>query len=96
MSKLVGARVRRVEDPRILTGRGTYVDDMHLPGMLHAAFGRSPHAHAVLESIDVAAARALPGVVAVLTAADFADRVGVMQPIGPKGTPHAPLRSARV
>ena len=85
MSKLVGARVRRVEDPRILTGRGTYVDDMHVTGMLHAAFCRSPHAHAVLESIDATGARALPGVVAVLTAAEFADRVGVMQPIGPKG-----------
>src|SRR5687768_10468749 len=72
---------------------------MHLPGMLHAAFGRSPHAHAVLESIDVTAARALPGVIAVLTAADLADRVGVMQPIGPKGhqtPPYGPLASDRV
>jgi carbon-monoxide dehydrogenase large subunit len=91
--------VRRVEDPRILTGRGTYVDDMHVPGMLHAAFCRSPHAHATLDSIDAADARALPGVVAVLTAADFVDRVGVMQPIGPKGhhtPPYGPLASDRV
>ena len=65
---------------------------MHLPGMLHAAFGRNPHAHATFESIDVTAARALPGVVAVLTAVDLADRVGVMQPIGPQGSPHAALR----
>ena len=99
MSKLVGARVRRVEDPRILTGRGTYVDDMHVPGMLHAAFCRSPHAHAVLESIDSAPARALPGVIAVFTAAEFVDRVSAMQPIGPKGhhtPPYGPLASDRV
>ena len=63
MSKLVGARVRRVEDPRILTGRGTYVDDMHVPGMLHAAFCRSPHAHAALESIDAAPGQRAFGVV---------------------------------
>lgn len=99
MSKLVGARVRRVEDPRILTGRGTYVDDMRVPGMVHAAFCRSPHAHATVTSVDVAAARSLSGVVAVFTAADFADRVGPMQPIGPKGhhtPPYAPLASDRV
>lgn len=99
MSKLVGARVRRVEDPRILTGRGTYVDDMRVHGMLHAAFCRSPHAHATVDAIDATAARALPGVVAVITAAELADRVGPMQPIGPKGhqTPaHSPLASDRV
>ena len=99
MSKLVGARVRRVEDPRILTGRGTYVDDMRVPGMLHAAFCRSPHAHATVTAIDVTAARTLDGVVAVFTAADFADRVGPMQPIGPKGhqtPPYAPLAADRV
>src|SRR5687768_7701665 len=72
---------------------------MHVPGMLHAAFCRSPHAHATLEAIDAADARTLPGVVAVLTAAEFVDRVGVMQPIGPKGhhtPPYGPLASDRV
>ncbi|GIX48389.1 MAG: dehydrogenase [Candidatus Tectimicrobiota bacterium] len=65
--RLVGARVPRVEDRRLLTGQGTYVDDLRLPGMLHAAFLRSPHAHARLVRIDTAAARQAPGVVAVLT-----------------------------
>ena len=66
-----GASVRRVEDPKLLTGRGCYLDDLRLPGILHAAFVRSPHAHARVRGIDAAAARALPGVVAVYTAADF-------------------------
>ena len=65
--KLIGARVKRVEDPRLLTGRGTYVDDKQLPGMLHVAFRRSELAHARIVSIDVAEARALPGVHGVFT-----------------------------
>src|SRR5687768_1343638 len=56
--KLVGARVRRVEDPRFLTGQATYVDDVRLPGVLEVAFLRSSLAHADIESIDTAAARA--------------------------------------
>ncbi|MCU1344485.1 MAG: xanthine dehydrogenase family protein molybdopterin-binding subunit, partial [Acidimicrobiia bacterium] len=70
----VGARVKRSEDPRILTGRGHYIDDVVLPGMLHAAFMRSSVAHARLLSIDVSAARALPGVIAVYTGADMVAR----------------------
>ena len=69
---LVGARVRRLEDPRLLRGRGQYVDDLKLPGMLHMAVLRSPHAHARICRIDVSAAQALPGVSAVLTGADVA------------------------
>ena len=59
-NRLVGARVRRVEDPRLLTGQGRYVDDVTYPGMLHAAFLRSVHPHARILSIDVSRALALP------------------------------------
>ena len=65
--KLVGARVKRVEDPRFLTGRGQYVGDMVLPGMLHAAFLRSPHAHARILKVETGEARALPFVRACVT-----------------------------
>ncbi|MED5810926.1 xanthine dehydrogenase family protein molybdopterin-binding subunit [Mycolicibacterium sp. 050232] len=70
-TRYAGRRVERVEDTRLLTGRGTYVDDITRPGMLHACFVRSPYAHAKFTSIDAAAALALPGVHAVLTAADL-------------------------
>ncbi|HET7340939.1 MAG TPA: xanthine dehydrogenase family protein molybdopterin-binding subunit, partial [Methylomirabilota bacterium] len=63
----VGAPLRRADDPRLLTGRGRYVDDLVVPRMLHVAFVRSEHAHAELRSLDVAAARRAPGVAAVLT-----------------------------
>jgi carbon-monoxide dehydrogenase large subunit len=69
--RYTGASVKRSEDPRILAGRGRYVDDLKLPGMLHAAFVRSPLAHARVLAVDASAARALPGVVAVLTGADL-------------------------
>jgi carbon-monoxide dehydrogenase large subunit len=69
--RYTGASIKRSEDPRILTGTGRYVDDIKLPGMLHAAFVRSPMAHARVLSVDVSAARALPGVVAVLTGAEL-------------------------
>jgi carbon-monoxide dehydrogenase large subunit len=69
--RYTGASIKRSEDPRILTGAGRYVDDIKLPGMLHAAFLRSPLAHGRVLSVDTSAARALPGVVAVLTGADL-------------------------
>lgn len=69
--RYTGASVKRSEDPRILTGRGRYIDDLKLPGMLHAAFVRSPLAHARVLAVNASAARALPGVVAVLTGADL-------------------------
>lgn len=68
---LFGVRVERREDLPLLTGQGSYTDDLKLPGMLHAAVLRSPHAHAKIRSIDVSAARALAGVVAVFTHADL-------------------------
>jgi aerobic carbon-monoxide dehydrogenase large subunit len=69
--RFVGAKVQRVEDLRILTGRGRYVDDMQLPDMLHAAFLRSPIAHARITNIDVTEARQAAGVVAVYTGEDM-------------------------
>jgi len=71
-AKYFGAAVRRREDPRFLRGEGRFVDDVTLPGLLHAAFLRSPHAHARVRSIDAARARGLPGVAAVYTHADLA------------------------
>lgn len=70
-----GTRVARVEDNRLLTGRGTFVDDIQRPGMLHACFVRSPFARANVTGIATAAALAIPGVVAVFTAADLNDDV---------------------
>jgi carbon-monoxide dehydrogenase large subunit len=68
-----GAAVKRNEDARLLSGRAQFVDDVHLPGMLHAAFVRSPHAHARIRSIDASVALAREGVVAVYTAHDLGD-----------------------
>ena len=70
-TRYAGARVHRVEDARLLTGRGTYVDDISLPGMLHACFIRSSFARAAIVRIDTSAALALPGVHHVFTAADL-------------------------
>ncbi len=67
----IGQSVHRKEDPKFLTGRGKYVSDMVLPRQTHAAFVYSPHAHADIKSIDTSAAEAAPGVVAVLTGADY-------------------------
>jgi carbon-monoxide dehydrogenase large subunit len=69
----LGQSVRRLEDAKLLTGRALFTDDVNLPGMLHAAFLRSDDAHGTLRGIDVSAARARPGVVAVYTAADLGD-----------------------
>ncbi len=68
----VGQSIKRFEDPRLVTGNGAFVGDLTLPDMLHAAVLRSQHAHARLRAVDVAAARAVPGVVVVLTGADIA------------------------
>lgn len=72
-NKYVGRRMTRTEDPRLLTGQGLFVDDVHIPGMLHVAFLRSDYAHARLVSLDASAARERPGVVAVFTAEDMGD-----------------------
>src|SRR3990167_4265359 len=70
--RLLGAKVRRREDARLLTGRGRYVGDVVLPGMLHVAVLRTPHAHARLVKIDAEAARRRPGVVQVVVPGDVA------------------------
>jgi len=71
---LLGTVVRRVEDPDLLVGRSTFVDNMQAPDLLHAVFVRSPFAHARIEGVDTADAASAPGVVAVLTGADLAGR----------------------
>ncbi len=73
----IGARVLRKEDKRFISGRGRYTDDMTVPGMCHAAFVRSPHAHARIGSIDTSAAKAMPGVIDVLDGTQIAaDGIG--------------------
>ena len=75
----IGQAVRRVEDRRFLTGKGRYVDDIVLPGMVHGVNVLSPHAHARIKKVDVSKAKAAPGVLAVLTGADVAaDKLGGM------------------
>src|SRR5262245_17117064 len=70
-STRIGEPVRRREDLRLVTGRGCYTDDLSLPNQAHAAMVRSPHAHAIIRSIDTSAAMAVPGVIAVLTGRDW-------------------------
>ncbi len=78
-AKHFGARVARLEDQALLTGRGRFVDDVKLAGALHACFVRSPHAHARIRGIDASAARAMPGVHAVLAADDLPSRMATSQ-----------------
>src|SRR5262245_50017984 len=68
----IGQPVRRKEDFRLLTGRGRFGDDLALPSQTHAVFVRSPYAHARILAVDDAVALAVPGVLAVLTGADYA------------------------
>ncbi len=88
---MIGARIARNEDPRLLRGLGCFVADIHPPGVLQAAGLRSPHAHARIVSIDAAQARALPGVHLVLTATDL----GPLNQPTPLLIPHPALTHAR-
>ena len=96
VERLLGKSIKRREDPRFITGKGTYVDDVKLPGTTHAVFVRSPHAHARIKKIDTTAAARHPGIVAVFTGADM---TGVNSlPCGwllpdLKVPPHMPLAS---
>src|SRR5688500_12656773 len=72
MPSLIGARITRLEDEPLLRGEGRFVDDIALPGLLHVAFVRSPHPHALIRGIDAAAALAFEGVHAVLALDDIA------------------------
>ncbi len=99
-ARYVGARVARVEDARLLTGHGTFVDDIVLPRMLHAYFVRSQHARAAIRGIDTSAALAAPGVRFVFTAADLNPDVREqwhtsMGPASPE-TPRPPLAEREV
>jgi carbon-monoxide dehydrogenase large subunit len=71
--RIVGRSLKRREDPKLITGQGQYIDDIKLPGMVHAVLVRSPYAHANIKSIDTSAAKAYPGVVAVFTGEDMLD-----------------------
>jgi carbon-monoxide dehydrogenase large subunit len=92
-AKHFGARVKRLEDPALLAGRGRFVDDIKLPATLHACFVRSPHAHALVYGIDVTPALEMAGVHAVLTAADLPAPMDRM-PI-PMLTPHPAIATPR-
>ncbi|MEW6734652.1 MAG: glyceraldehyde dehydrogenase subunit alpha [Acidobacteriota bacterium] len=82
VKKFIGERIKRTEDPRLISGLGHYVDDINLPDLLHVAFVRSIYAHAHINSINIDAALALPGVVAVFTGADLKDQVGTLPVAG--------------
>jgi carbon-monoxide dehydrogenase large subunit len=96
----VGGGILRKEDPELLTGQGRFVDDIALPGMLWLSFVRSPVAHANLARVDVAAAKELPGVVAVFTGQDLADEWAAAMPcawpIANRTLPEEPTADARI
>jgi len=89
----IGRPVRRAEDRRLITGRGCYSDDVTLPRQAYAAFVRSPHAHALIQRIDVRDAQAMPGVLAVLTGAEAAELAGIPHRPVPTNPHEVPLRS---
>jgi aerobic carbon-monoxide dehydrogenase large subunit len=91
----VGQPVPRQEDPKLLQGQGRYTDDLALPGQLYAHVVRSPYAHAVLNGVDVSAARAAPGVHAVITAADLAEYGDMTCAMPLKNADGSPLRTTR-
>ncbi|MEZ4625961.1 MAG: hypothetical protein R2843_14495 [Thermomicrobiales bacterium] len=72
-TRLIGKPIKRREDPRLITGQGSFVDDIRLPGLSHAAVLHSPYAHATIDSIDTSAAKAMPGV--LFTGEDFAESI---------------------
>lgn len=92
----IGKRVRRTEDSLLLRGKGCYVDDLKLPGILHVAVLRSPHAHARIAGIDVSAAREMPGVIAVYTEADLPVTARRPMPISVPNPAILQLRAQRV
>ena len=75
--RVIGERVGRLEDQALLTGKAQFIDDIEMPGMLEAAFVRSPHPHALIKRIDVSAALALPGVKAIVTGEDTPNQIGL-------------------
>src|SRR3712207_2832376 len=86
LSRLVGAEVRRKEDPRLITGSSMYVDDLNIPGMAHVVMVRSPHPHANIGAIDTSAAMAMPGVIAVMTGEELAKYCGPLSGAAGEGS----------
>ena len=99
VSQYVGARIKRIEDPKLIRGEGAYLDDLRLAGTLHAVFIRSPHGHARIRAIDLRRARAHPGVAAVLAAGDLPE---IQRPLpvvpveGMRAAEHLPLAAKEV
>src|SRR5438270_11727521 len=87
IATMIGASIKRREDPRLITGQATYVDDIKLIGMLHLTVLRSPYGHARITSIETEAARNHPGVVAAYTAENLKGKVGNMS-VGVLLPPH--------
>ena len=87
ISQMIGARIHRREDPHLITGGGRYVEDLTRPGLLTMAIVRSPHPHARIRRINATGAHAIPGVVAVLTAADFKPLLSGTHPVAPAFIP---------
>src|SRR5713101_7389770 len=102
MVAMLGTSIKRREDPRLITGQATYVDDIKIPGMLYMAVLRSPYGHARINSINTEAARNHPGVKAVYTAADLKGAVGnvaIAVPLGEIANGmgvHGPLAEGKV
>ena len=99
-SSMIGSSIKRREDPRLITGNATYVDDVRPPGVLHLAIVRSPHAHATIGKIDVTEAANMPGIVAAFTGADIQEQLGSL-PAGwvlpdMKAPNHPPIAFERV
>jgi CO/xanthine dehydrogenase Mo-binding subunit len=92
----IGQSIKRVEDPKILTGNGGYIDDIHVAGMVHAATVRSPHAHARIVSIDTSRAKALPGVVGVYTWDDLSTIVDPCPSFASPPVPQTAMASGKV
>jgi len=76
LPRYLGEPIKRREDPRLVTGQGSYVDDVALPNVAHLALLRSPHGHARITSLDLSAARGAPGVLAAVSNADLQERLG--------------------
>ncbi len=93
LSRLVGARIKRREDPRLVRGLAHYVDDVRLPDTLHVAILRSPHAHARIRSIRVEEASKAPGVVSVVTGIDIRDSIGPVPVVAQNPTLRVPLHT---
>jgi len=83
VTTMIGAKIHRREDPRLVSGEGRYIDDFTRPGTVYLSVVRSPHAHALIKSVDITAASKAPGVVAIYTHKDFAKVISGTMPAAP-------------